>query len=881
MIALTLPRGFFRSPQFARVLALLPLVLVPWGGVTAQTVIPVTSGTGGGNGSLSAAIAQANAATGPVEIQIQSGLTIKPDAQLVIGMAAGSSLNIVGNNATIDMSEANTGLGDRAFFIAWGTVAIGNLTISGGVAQGGSGAFTAGGGAGLGGAIFVANGQAITGSSQPPSVVSLNRIAFVNNQAIGGSSMTATASYDAWGGGGGGMGGNGGARYYQEVDDTAFESAGGGGGGFGAGAFAGNADGDPGLPGAFPLVSSGGGAGGYSGGLGGIHGGGGGGGSKGLSQNGGGGGGGIGGDGSNGRSGGSGGFGGGGGGGGSSSDPGGNGGFGGGGGSGFSPGNGGFGGGGAAPQYTSGSQSAVGTGGFGAGSGLQFQDGNSAAGGGGAGLGGAIFAMAQTSLTITDSTFSGSSVTGGQTSATSPVSGSAYGEDVFLGGNVTFNVTTAQTVRALGGAGNLGDPNVLRNASDPNANGGLIKTGNGTLTVAGANYYSGATVVNAGTLAFAPSATEIGTTSVVIASGAGLTLSNNNTFAVFGANRTFTVDGTLTIGGGDGTSASNLQVPTIGGAGQIVFRQAADYGGASGPYAFFPQLNGGLRVAQSGPGITLLQPIEGPNTYTGGTFVTAGTLRVAAANALPATGNVTVSGGVLDLNGQAVTAGSLALDGGTISNGGLAGTLAANLTTTSGNLSVRLVGAGSLTKTGPGTTVLNAETTFSGNTTVTGGILALNAAGALSGTAGIFLSTGGTLSLWTSDTIANDASLTLLGGTFGAVGALTETLGVGVVQTASFLDTGAAAFGLTFGALTLQDTLNVWNWSAGDSLAVTALTGSASQVRFFGDNGSTFLGSGLYAGGQIVPVPEPGVATAAGAAALLLAAILRRRRTRP
>ncbi len=60
--------------------------------------------------------------------------------------------------------------------------------------------------------------------------------------------------------------------------------------------------------------------------------------------------------------------------------------------------------------------------------------------------------------------------------------GSAYGKDLFLGTDVTFQVTTSLAVN-LGGAGNISDPNVSRNPADPNTQGGVIKTGSGTLTL--------------------------------------------------------------------------------------------------------------------------------------------------------------------------------------------------------------------------------------------------------------------------------------------------------------------------------------------------------------------------------------------------------------
>jgi len=109
--------------------------------------------------------------------------------------------------------------------------------------------------------------------------------------------------------------------------------------------------------------------------------------------------------------------------------------------------------------------------------------------------------MAGASVTFQDGGFASNSVKAGA----GFVSGSSYGADLFLGANVTFNVSSNLTLNSLGGAGNTNDPNVVNNygvnhANDPNAQGGIIKTGAGNLTLIGTNYYTGATTVSAGRL---------------------------------------------------------------------------------------------------------------------------------------------------------------------------------------------------------------------------------------------------------------------------------------------------------------------------------------------------------------------------------------------
>lgn len=575
----------------------------------------VTNGNASGEGSLAEAIATANAWTGPAPftIDILYNGTIFPSAQLVIGLNAANTagLNINGGGlATIDMSQANGGAGDRAFFIAGGNVAINSLTIANGKAIGGSGSYGAGGGAGLGGGIFVANSSEIPGVSSPLTAVTLTDVFFQNNQAMGGAGgMGESWSHIKPYGGGGGMGGNGGASY----DDDDFTS-GGGGGGFGFGAFggAGSSGGNDGASGTLVISTARGGDGGSSGGSGGTFGGGGGGGDSGLSWDGAGGGGGAGGQSAQGDFddiGGNGGFGGGGGGGGFYDQPGGNGGFGGGGGAGTAPGNGGFGGGGGA-----GSTAIIdANGGFGGGAGASYTLNESdfvSYGGGGAGLGGAVFVMGgatlQINTTASGSIFTSNSVSPGPGGFSSNP-GAAYGPNVFLGGDVIFAPSGTLAVTGLGGAGNTNDPRVAYHANDPNANGGIIIQGSGTVVLSGANTYSGATTVNSGTLSTTGSdAAMAGTSAIVVNSGGTLILGQSN-----GVND----NAPLTLNGGilqlsgavmDNFAAFTISAPSV-----------LDFGGNPNSSLGFSTLaaNAPLSIWNFVPVVGALNVLSG--TYTG------------------------------------------------------------------------------------------------------------------------------------------------------------------------------------------------------------------------------------------------------------------------
>ncbi len=393
-------------------------------------------------------------------------------------------------------------------------ISISGLTVAHALVQGGNAGVNAGGGAGLGGALFVNAGNVV-----------ISNMVFTANSAVGGAGgagISTAGTLTTTGGGGGGLGGNG-----ANGGSTTNGSAGGGGGGFGYGAGGSSLAGNVGS-GTFSGGANGG-AGGNYGTPGGINGGGGFG--PPLAANGGGGGGGgVAGGAGQGYfdysaspavfhgAGGNGGFGGGGGGGGgyqfTGNSDGGNGGFGGGGGGGQQfnyGGNGGFGGG-------AGSGAWPGSAGFGGGSAASQANGPSA-GGGGLGAGGAIFVRQGAWLTVLDCNFSGNTVTGGSggsDGATQGGAGAAIGQAMFLGAGITNSVSGTNVVVL---SDNIGGGN------DANASGGLVKSGAGTLVLAGTNSYTGPTTLAAGVLEIDGDISS--SSNLTVAAGTTLTGSGN------------------------------------------------------------------------------------------------------------------------------------------------------------------------------------------------------------------------------------------------------------------------------------------------------------------------------------------------------------------
>ena len=719
---------------------------------------PGTSSNGatGAAGTLSYALAYANAQSSAVTINIETNVTLSGPLSPILNSLTvnGNGNTISGNNSQriffigVDSATQSSAAVAGSIVAQTQNVNINNVTLANGLAQGGAAGTGGGGGMGAGGALFVNQSATVT----------LAGVSFSNNSAIGGAGTTGQS------GGGGGLGGAGGSS-------NPNGSAGGGGGLFGAGGTgpAVNGGGSNGGGGIFGTgggsdgIGAGGG-GGYSGNGGGTgaggqsgtlaisglsssggtgagggagtQGGGGGGGTGAFGS--GAGGGGFGGQSANGGQGGAGGFGGGGGGGNGGSLPSGsaggfggggsgavtaagsagNGGFGGGGGgvggSNFTGtgGNGGFGGGGG--SSSSGSGSHGGNGGFGGGGaaaptrpgvgGFGAGDASTAQGGGGGAMGGAIFVAKGGTLTIVgDGTTSGSSVTGG----TGAKNGSAFGAGFFVQGSaLTFgagNYTIADVVADQNGSGGSTAADGLGGTGGQSS---ITKSGTGALTLSAANTYSGGTTLSSGTLVIGNS-NALGSGTLAMAAGTTLSFANTGNFAV--ANN-IVISGDPTFAPAAGTTQTLSGVISDGSSPGV--------------------------LEMIGPGTLTL---SGANTYSGGTTLTSGTLVIGNNSAL--------GSGTLSM----APASTLSFVGGTdytvtntihISGNTNFASPSGTAQTISGVISDGS-SPGSLKMEGPGTLVLSGVNTYTGPTTVNGGVLdvvgtisdpTVNAGGTLMGT---------------------------------------------------------------------------------------------------------------------------------------------------
>jgi len=248
---------------------------------------------------------------------------------------------------------------------------------------------------------------------------------------------------------------------------------------------------------------------------------------------------------------------------------------------------------------------------------------------------------------------------------------------------------------------------------------------------------------------------------------------------------------TLTAGAGTHSVSAAIALPW-----QVTVAVTGAQLTLSGP------ISGVGSVTKSGAGVLVLGNATTASTYTGGTILTAGTIKAASSTALGSSqGVLTMSAGsTLDLNGYSVGVGALSGTGTidntaagfsgilTVGNGDASGSFTGVIKNTAGTLA--------LTKLGAGTLTLSGTNTYSGGTTLSAGTLSLSG-GSVLGTGAITIS-GGTL----SDNGANETLTTnnvqSWNGSFGAVGSNNTTLNLGT----GAITLGASNVGISVGGYT-------------------------------------------------------------------------------
>ncbi|TPI12452.1 autotransporter outer membrane beta-barrel domain-containing protein [Mesorhizobium sp. B4-1-3] len=285
----------------------------------------------------------------------------------------------------------------------------------------------------------------------------------------------------------------------------------------------------------------------------------------------------------------------------------------------------------------------------------------------------------------------------------------------------------------------------------------------------------------------------------IFAGTAGTVTVDNAPGQVSAAGMQFATDGYLIQGGdialvgpqstirvGDGTAASASFVATIA-----------------------SNLTGDTQLVKDDLGTLVL---SGTNSYTGGTAINGGTVRIASDTNLGVeAGGLSFDGGTLDTTADVTSARAVTLAG--------AGTFLTDAGTTT-TLSGGITGAGALTKDGTGTLVLASDAAHTGGTTIAAGTLQVGNGGALGSLAGNVVDNG-TLAFDRSDAI-----------TFGGV--ISGTGGLNQIGAGTTILTGANSYG---GPTNVNSGTLLVN---GDQTGATGLTSVAG--------GATLGGTGIIGG---------------------------------
>ncbi len=471
-----------------------------------------------------------------------------------------------------------------------------------------------------------------------------------------------------------------------------------------------------------------------------------------------------------------------------------------------------------------------------------------------------------------------------------------------LATTASFDSARAVFLEASGGVDVAADTE-LGLTGTVSGGGRLIKRGNGTLRLTGTNTYTGGTEINAGTLignttsirgdianvgelvfnqdAAGTFANRISGTGSLVKSGDGiLTLAGANTYtggtrlqagtlSISADNNLGGASSTLTIAGGNlattGSFASERKV--------VLESDSEVSTEADTELALNGEVSGAGKLTKSGDGTLRL---AGTNTYEGGTEIAGGILSVSADENLGAdAGALTFSGGtlattasfesgrtfVLNADGNVDVAGDTELDlTGAIEGAGaliklgdgslrlsaansyaggtqvLAGTLIGNTTSLSGMIANEatlifdqdedgafdgtLSGSGSLQKVGSGTVTLDRLHPFSGDTLISDGMLVVN--GGSADEAGL----GGTV------TVGENG---VLGGS-GSVGGLNVN---GTIKPGNSIGTLVVAGDASFGAGAVYEVEVDPTSTASDLIAVSgsANIDSGASVRHIGLDG--------------------------------------------
>jgi len=477
--------------------------------------------------------------------------------------------------------------------------------------------------------------------------------------------------------------------------------------------------------------------------------------------------------------------------------------------------------------------------------------------------------------------------------------------DLSNGSLIFGTTTTAATFASLQGSQNLSLSNtnatpaaVALTVGGNNASttysgalgglGALNKNGTGTFTLSGANTYTGATNVNAGTLtitgslgtsgvfAGAITGNQTGTTlNITNATIYASSLTTNNTGSTANVNisgtSSVTLSGALNINNNNGAGQAGLFLTggTVNANSVYIGRGGQNYGGGvlAGATGEGLYVNGGalnitnnLNVGGSNSGSTMR--IDSGSVTAGGT-TTINTTANNRVSLIDVNGGTFTAAGGIQIGGTGTNYGELLMRSGTLNASGI--TLGASGAGIGVNLldvfgGTTYIGSGGITLLGSGTPTVN----FGSGTVASSPIIGASADWASSLNATLTNSSTATTTTFKAADASSTAHNIALGGVLSGAGGLTKT-GAGTLQlTGANTYTGATTIsagilqlgdGTTDG--TIASTSGVtdngtlaYNW-AGNHTVGYAISGSGAVTKA-GAGTTTFTGANTYAGDTTV-----------------------------
>ncbi len=468
-------------------------------------------------------------------------------------------------------------------------------------------------------------------------------------------------------------------------------------------------------------------------------------------------------------------------------------------------------------------------------------------------------------LTGTNNTYSGTTTINGGVLRVGGEGAFSSSSSLLINPNGIFELNHYNTTVAnLSGAGSVSldaASLTLGNAGNSTfsgtffGSGQVVKQGTGTLILSGINNtYSGATVINEGTILSNRANSFSPNSAVVLGNADGVALdlgSNDNTvLSISGGGEVLLGAGTLTLGDGTNTIYSG----TI----------------SSINYA------GGLRKIGTGT----LSVAGFNNSYGGLTRIDNGSLQALTTNSFSPNSAVSISsGGYLDLNNYDNAIASLSGDAGSFVTLG-----SATLTTGGNNSSTTyagvISGSGGIVKAGEGVLTLTGDSTYTGTTEVLGGgIIAITSDTNLGNTSqinlnnGTLAATGSDFTLTTnvniinSGTISSDIDLTISGSLMGS-GRFTKS-GPGIVHLSSKGNTYSGPTIITGGSLQIEGE-SVFSPNSqvcfdSDSTGTLNFNGYDHRISVISGGGHVDLGSAALTIDNINDLTYEGVISGTGA----------------